>query len=139
MRGRELQTVSLDDMRGAGALAIAILLGSCSGSVSPSVSPTAAPEDALSPSANSVGSLLLCSLKSVSTVGCVALCGAYCCWRGVLKKEKMKVLDELVKELLTPAMIFYKVPIPAPLLSFSLLSPSRHLTPSFSSPHCALH
>lgn len=55
------------------------------------------------------GSLLLASGGAVTTVGCVAAAGAYACHRGVLTPPALKVIDKLVSELLTPAMIFHKV------------------------------
>eukprot|EP00656_Telonema_subtile_P043197 TRINITY_DN49594_c0_g1_i1.p1 TRINITY_DN49594_c0_g1~~TRINITY_DN49594_c0_g1_i1.p1 ORF type:complete len:386 (-),score=65.41 TRINITY_DN49594_c0_g1_i1:61-1218(-) len=55
------------------------------------------------------GSLLLGAIQSVSTVACVAGVGAYACWRGVLTPVALKQLDKLVSEVLTPAMVFYKV------------------------------
>eukprot|EP00658_Telonema_sp_P-2_P073763 TRINITY_DN62873_c0_g1_i1.p2 TRINITY_DN62873_c0_g1~~TRINITY_DN62873_c0_g1_i1.p2 ORF type:complete len:192 (+),score=48.39 TRINITY_DN62873_c0_g1_i1:158-733(+) len=53
--------------------------------------------------------LIGAATSSVATVAMVASVGAYAAHREILTKSALKPLDKLVKEVFTPAMVFYKV------------------------------
>ena len=54
-------------------------------------------------------SIVGAATKSVVTVVLTAGIGAYAAWRGVLTKAAVKSCDKLVSEVLTPAMVIFKV------------------------------
>ncbi|CAL1160668.1 unnamed protein product, partial [Cladocopium goreaui] len=59
---------------------------------------------------DTLGSLTICSLRSVATVSCCAAVGVYARRQGILDDSAEKFLDKLVSSVCLPCLILGKVP-----------------------------
>jgi len=65
---------------------------------------------ALRPGMDTLGSLTICSLRSVATVSCCAAVGVYARRQGILDDSAEKFLDKIVSSVCLPCLILGKVP-----------------------------